>query len=113
MSFSKLKYKYGFKTKIKSETLFYGLSEKTVREISEKRREPKFILDFRLDAFSKFKKFKKEPNFANVEYAPLDYQKMAYFSQPNKKRLKNPLLLRNPRKYPACGTACLNSISFR
>ena len=47
-------YKYGFKTNIETETFPIGINEEIIKLISEKKNEPKFLLDFRLKAYSKW-----------------------------------------------------------
>lgn len=74
-------YKYGFKTDIASDVLPKGLSEDVVREISKRKNEPAFMLEFRLKAFRHWQKM-KEPTWANVSYPPIDYQDIIYYSAP-------------------------------
>ncbi|GAB5411056.1 MAG: Fe-S cluster assembly protein SufB [Chlamydiales bacterium] len=78
-------YKYGFVTDIESETFEKGLNEDIVRAISQKKNEPKFLLDFRLKAFRKWRSM-KEPTWANINIAPLDFQNIRYFSEPKTKQ---------------------------
>ena len=77
-SFSKNKYKYGFVTDIDSETLPPGLNENVIKTISQKKKEPKWLLDWRLKAYRHWLK-KKEPNWANINYPKIDYQSISYF----------------------------------
>jgi Fe-S cluster assembly protein SufB len=77
-------YKYGFVTEVQTDTIPKGLSEETVRLISEKKGEPKFMLDFRLKAFRQWL-ISEEPKWPNVQYPPIDYQKIVYYSAPQKK----------------------------
>ena len=83
-------YKYGFSTSIETESLPKGLSEETVRAISSKKNEPAFLLDFRLKAFKKWQEM-EEPKWANVNYPPIDYQDICYYSAPKKKQSLNSL----------------------
>ena len=78
-------YKYGFTTDVESETFAKGLDEDVVRAISKKKNEPKFMLDFRLKAFAKWKTM-KEPEWPNVHYPPIDFQNISYYSAPKKKK---------------------------
>lgn len=78
-------YKYGFVTDIESESIPKGLSEDTVRAISEKKQEPEFLLNFRLKAFERFQKM-EEPLWANVKFDPIDYQDICYYTAPKKKQ---------------------------
>ena len=80
-SFSKNKYKYGFVTEIDSEKPQKGLSEDIIKFISIKKNEPSWMLDWRLKAFSKWKKM-KEPNWANLKFPKIDYQDIYYYSAP-------------------------------
>ncbi len=77
-------YKYGFVSKVESDTLKKGLNEDVVRHISNKKNEPKFLLDYRLKAFNLWKKM-KEPSWAGLEYSKIDYQNMSYYSAPKSK----------------------------
>lgn len=74
-------YKYGFVSDIENDTSPKGLSEDTVRFISAKKNEPKFMLDWRLKAFRYWLKM-KEPEWANVKYPPIDYQDIYYYAAP-------------------------------
>ena len=79
--YSEKEYKYGFVSDIESETLPPGLNEDTIRFISKKKGEPKWLTDWRLKAFEMWKKM-KEPHWANVEYPEIDYQAISYYSAP-------------------------------
>ncbi len=77
-------YKYGFVTAIETETIPKGLNEDVIRLISAKKNEPEFMLDFRLKAFKIWQQM-EEPVWANVNYPPIDYQDISYYSAPKKK----------------------------
>src|SRR6202008_937615 len=77
-------YKYGFETLIESEKDPKGLSEDTVRFISAKKSEPDGRLAWRLEAFKRWLTM-REPKWAKVEYGPIDYQDLYYYSAPKKK----------------------------
>src|ERR1700720_1739127 len=77
-------YKYGFETLIESEKAPKGLSEDTVRFISAKKNEPEWMLAWRLEAFKRWLTM-REPKWAKVEYGPIDYQDLYYYSAPKKK----------------------------
>ena len=79
--YSEQEYKYGFVSDIESETLPPGLNEDTIRFISNKKGEPKWLTNWRLKAFEMWKKM-KEPHWANIEYPPIDYQAISYYSAP-------------------------------
>src|SRR6202047_616014 len=77
-------YKYGFETLIESDKAPKGLSEDTVRFISAKKSEPEWMLAWRLDAYKRWLTM-QEPKWAKVEYSPIDYQNIYYYSAPKKK----------------------------
>src|SRR5712671_5373932 len=77
-------YKYGFETAIESEKAPKGLSEDTVRFISEKKNEPAWMLAWRLDAYRRWLTM-TEPKWARVHYPAIDYQDLYYYSAPKKK----------------------------
>src|SRR6187549_2149084 len=74
-------YEAGFVTDIESDVIPPGLDEDVVRLISRRKREPQFMLDWRLAAYQAWKKM-KEPQWGNVRHPPIDYQAISYFSQP-------------------------------
>lgn len=75
------KYKYGFTTEIEQEFAPKGLSEDTVRFISEKKGEPQWMLDWRLDAYRRWVEM-EEPTWANVHHPKIDYQDAYYYAAP-------------------------------
>lgn len=77
-------YKYGFITDIEKDTLPRGLSEDVVRLISAKKKEPEFMLQFRLRAYRRWLEM-AEPAWPHVEYPPIDYQNIIYYSAPKQK----------------------------
>jgi Fe-S cluster assembly protein SufB len=77
-------YKYGFVTDIELDTIPKGLNEDTVRFISAKKNEPKFMLAWRLKAYRHWLKM-KEPTWANIHYPPIDYQDIVYYAAPKQK----------------------------
>jgi len=80
-------YKYGFSTDIEMERAPVGISEETIRFISEKKGEPDFMLEWRLKAYRHWLKM-EEPSWANVKFPPIDYQKISYYAAPrNAKKL--------------------------
>ncbi len=78
-------YKYGFTTEIETYSLPKGLSEEVIRQISAKKKEPDFMLQFRLKAYKKWQTM-KEPNWQNFEYPKINYQDIVYFSAPKLKK---------------------------
>ena len=80
-------YKYGFVTDIESEVISRGLNEDVIRLISTKKNEPEFMLDFRLKAYRRWLTM-AEPNWPNVNYPPIDYQDIIYYSAPKQQPKK-------------------------
>jgi Fe-S cluster assembly protein SufB len=83
-------YKYGFETVIESDKAPKGLNEDTVRFISEKKSEPAWMLEWRLEAFRRWLTM-REPTWARVDYPKIDYQDYYYYSAPKKKPTLNSL----------------------
>ncbi|MSU32995.1 MAG: Fe-S cluster assembly protein SufB [Pedosphaera sp.] len=77
-------YQYGFVTDVESDEAPRGLSEDTVRLISHKKGEPKFLLEWRLKAY-RYWLTMKEPVWPNVHYPKIDYQNIIYYSAPKQK----------------------------
>ena len=77
-------YKYGFVTDIEMETAPKGLTEDTIRYISAKKNEPEFVLEARLEAFRHWLTL-EEPDWAHVNYPPIDYQDIIYYAAPKTK----------------------------
>ena len=77
-------YKYGFTTDIDTETIGKGLSEETVRLISEKKGEPEWLLQFRLEAYRHWLTL-EQPDWALLKIPPIDYQDIIYYAAPKKK----------------------------
>jgi Fe-S cluster assembly protein SufB len=78
-------YQHGFVTEIETDTLPRGLNEEVVRLISEKKHEPRFMLDWRLKAYRHWLTM-TEPRWPNVHYPPIDYQNVIYYSAPKTKK---------------------------
>ncbi|QYK46098.1 MAG: Fe-S cluster assembly protein SufB [Xanthobacteraceae bacterium] len=76
-------YKYGFETKIEVEKAPKGLDESTVRFISAKKNEPEWMLEWRMEAFRRWKTM-QEPEWARVHYQKIDYQDLYYYAAPKK-----------------------------
>jgi len=83
-------YKYGFETKIENEKFPSGINEEIIELISKNKKEPLFLLNFRLKAFQKWKKM-KFPNWANLSIKTIDFNKITYYSSPKKKKKLNSL----------------------
>ncbi len=78
-------YKAGFVTDIEQDTIPAGLSEDVVRLISEKKGEPEWLLEWRLEAYRHWLTM-REPTWANVHYPPIDYQSIVYYAAPRRKK---------------------------
>ncbi|MDG1889117.1 MAG: Fe-S cluster assembly protein SufB [Flavobacteriaceae bacterium] len=76
-------YEYGFYADIDSETFPVGLNEDIVKAISKKKNEPKWMTEWRLDAFSSWKSM-KEPDWPNLKYEKPNFQDISYYSAPKK-----------------------------
>jgi Fe-S cluster assembly protein SufB len=83
-------YKWGFVTDIESEAAPRGLNEDIIRLISGKKREPEWLLEWRLKAYRHWLTM-KEPAWANIHYPAIDYQNIIYYAAPksNKNRPKS------------------------
>ncbi|HRZ41719.1 MAG TPA: Fe-S cluster assembly protein SufB, partial [Bacteroidales bacterium] len=78
-------YKYGFFTEVETETIPPGLSEETIRIISEKKMEPEWLLEFRLKAYRKWLTM-PEPKWAHLQIPPIDFQEIIYYAAPKPKK---------------------------
>ncbi len=83
-------YKYGFVTDIDADSAPKGLSEDIVRFISAKKKEPSWLLDWRLKAYRQWLDM-VEPTWPNVHYPPINYQDVIYYSAPKQKIAPNSL----------------------
>jgi Fe-S cluster assembly protein SufB len=77
-------YRHGFVTDIEADTVPPGLDEDVIRLISRKKHEPQFMLDWRLKAYRQWRTM-REPHWAHLRIAPIDYQAISYYSAPKKK----------------------------
>src|SRR5213594_2830330 len=81
-------YQWGFVTDIEEERVPKGLNEDVIRLISAKKNEPGFMLEWRLKAYrhwASLEKAQAEPKWANIKYAPINYQNISYYSAPKRK----------------------------
>jgi Fe-S cluster assembly protein SufB len=78
-------YKYGFVTDIENELAPMGLTEDTVRFISNKKNEPEWLLNYRLKAF-KYWLTIEEPDWALLKHPPINYQDIIYYAAPKQKK---------------------------
>ena len=83
-------YRYGFETQIESDKAPKGLSEDTVRFISEKKNEPAWMLQWRLEAYRRWLTM-TEPTWARVDYPKIDFQDLYYYAAPKPKKTVNSL----------------------
>jgi Fe-S cluster assembly protein SufB len=74
-------YQYGFVTDIDTDVIPKGLSEDVVRLISFKKKEPEFMLEFRLKAYREWLKM-KTPDWAHLKIPPIDFQETIYYAAP-------------------------------
>ncbi len=77
-------YKYGFVTDIESDTIPPGLNEDVIRHISAKKGEPEWLTEWRLEAYRGWLEM-KSPDWQNVDYPPIDFQAISYYSEPKQK----------------------------
>jgi Fe-S cluster assembly protein SufB len=82
-------YQYGFSTNIEKDIIAKGLNEETIYLISKKKKEPEFLLKFRLKAYKKWKEM-SEPEWAHLKFPQINYQDIIYYSAPKvKQKLKD------------------------
>ena len=74
-------YEYGFYTELESDTFPIGLNEDIVRAISQRKEEPQWMTDWRIESFRAWKEM-IEPEWANVQYTKPDFQAISYYSAP-------------------------------
>src|SRR6059058_3179660 len=78
-------YQHGFVTEIDADTVAPGLNEDVVRLISRKKQEPAFLTEWRLKALRHWLTM-REPHWAHVKFAPIDYQSISYYSAPKSRK---------------------------
>ena len=83
-------YKYGFESHFDTDEAPIGLDESTIRFISDKKNEPEWLFEWRLAAFKHWKTL-EEPQWANLNYTPANYQALKYYSAPKPKKTINSL----------------------
>jgi len=88
--FANREYEFGFVTDIEADSIAPGLSEDVVRLISSKKKEPAWLLEWRLKAYRHWLTL-EEPNWQNVKFTPIDYQASVYYSAPRQKPKLNSL----------------------
>lgn len=84
-SITESNYAYGFTTDIETETIAKGLSEATIRLISEKKNEPEWLLDYRLSAYRLWREL-EIPQWAHLDIPPIDFNDIIYYAEPKAKK---------------------------
>lgn len=79
------KYKYGFTTNVETATIEKGLNEGVIRQISAIKKEPDWMLQFRLDAFNHWKTMTM-PKWAHLNIPEIDLQNISYYADPTRKK---------------------------
>ena len=74
-------YPHGFVTDVAADALTPGLSEDVVREISARKNEPEFMLEWRLKAYRHWLTM-EVPLWSRVHYPPIDFDDIIYYSAP-------------------------------
>ncbi|SFF45015.1 Iron-regulated ABC transporter membrane component SufB [Fontimonas thermophila] len=74
-------YGAGFVTDIAADTLPPGLDENVIRALSARKKEPDWLLEFRLKAYRRWLTM-REPRWAHLRYPAIDYQSISYYSAP-------------------------------
>ncbi|ATW01848.1 Fe-S cluster assembly protein SufB [Candidatus Legionella polyplacis] len=82
------KYKHGFSTSIETDSFEPSLNEDVIRRISSIKKEPDFLLSWRLDAFNYWKTL-SHPDWGNINFPKINYQNISYYSAPKKKSFSN------------------------
>lgn len=82
--YTQSEYKYGFVSDFETDQIPKGLNEDIIRLISSKKKEPEWMLTWRLDSFRQWKTM-QEPEWANITYPKVDYQDLIYYSAPKQK----------------------------
>ncbi|MDR0970840.1 MAG: Fe-S cluster assembly protein SufB [Bacteroidales bacterium] len=78
-------YKYGFSTNIDTNKIEKGLNEEVIRKISALKQEPSWLLEFRLNAYRKWKTMTM-PSWAHLKIPKIDYQDIIYYAAPVQKQ---------------------------
>lgn len=82
--FTEREYEYGFVSDIEHYIIEKGLNEETIRLISAKKKEPEFMLEYRLKAFKQWQKMEM-PDWAYLDIPPIDFQGISYYAEPKQK----------------------------
>ena len=82
--FTSKEYEFGWTVDLEADEAPKGLNEDIIHFISKKKEEPEWLLEWRLEAFRAWQKM-TEPKWPNVDYPPVDYQDLIYYSAPKQK----------------------------
>ena len=82
--FTSKEYEFGWTVDLEADEAPKGLNEDIIHFISKKKEEPEWLLEWRLEAFRVWQKM-TEPKWPNVDYPPVDYQDLIYYSAPKQK----------------------------
>ncbi|MCF0245183.1 MAG: Fe-S cluster assembly protein SufB, partial [Bacteroidaceae bacterium] len=82
------KYEHGFTTDVYTEIIDRGLDENVIRTISEKKNEPQWMLEFRLNAFRYWQTL-EQPEWGHLSMPDIDYQAISYYADPMAKKEKS------------------------
>ena len=83
--FTSKEYEHGWSVNLEADEAPIGINDDIIKFISKKKEEPSWLLEWRLEAFQIFKKM-KEPDWANLNYPKIDFQKIKYYSAPKQKK---------------------------
>ena len=78
-------YEHGWSVDLEADEAPIGINDDIIKFISKKKEEPSWLLEWRLEAFQIFKKM-DEPDWANLNYPKIDFQKIKYYSAPKQKK---------------------------
>jgi Fe-S cluster assembly protein SufB len=79
-------YKYGFVTEVDTDAVPRGLNEDIIRMISAKKKEPEFMLEWRLKAYRNWLTMEEPRWWPNIRFGAIDYQDIVYYSAPRPKK---------------------------
>ena len=79
-------YSAGFVTDVETDTLPPGLNEDVIRFISERKDEPEWLTQWRLQAFQQWQDM-TEPDWPHLHYPEVDFQSISYYSALKAKRM--------------------------
>ena len=83
--FTSKEYEHGWSVNLEADEAPIGINDDIIKFISKKKEEPSWLLEWRLEAFQIFKKM-EEPDWANLNYPKIDFQKIKYYSAPKQKK---------------------------